>query len=148
MRLCLAVGGAEDRTSGTLYAGAPELTEEARTVRAGYRALPLLCGSLRHAPLAGAAPSHSGSISPSSRFMNCPIGVIRPPARRAARLVQLVPTPRRTGPRFHRPAKFQSMSTARAVTRLVPMMMGIVEVAALATSLARQRTVGVCQRAG
>jgi hypothetical protein len=33
MGLRLAVGGAEDRTSGTLYAGAPELTEEARTAR-------------------------------------------------------------------------------------------------------------------
>jgi hypothetical protein len=93
MRLCLALGGAEDRTSGTLYAGAPELTEEARTVRAGYRALPLLCGSLRHAPLAGAAPLAFWLDQSLISFMNCPIGVIRPPAPRAARLAQImVPT--------------------------------------------------------
>jgi hypothetical protein len=78
-----------------------------------------------------------------------PIGANTPTgAQHGSARAAMVPTPRRTGPRFHRPAKFQSMSTASAVTRLVPTMMGIVEVAALATSLARQRTVGVCQRAG
>jgi hypothetical protein len=78
--------------------------------------LPLLCGSLRRAPLAGAAPSHSGSINPSSRFMNCPMGALTP-IRRLARLGSSKHGPHmgRTVPRFHQPAESQSASTPRAV---------------------------------
>jgi hypothetical protein len=66
-------GGTEDR-SPTHYG--PELAKEAERRPAG--------GSLRRGPGAS-SPSHSGSINPSSRFMNCPMGALTP-IRRLARL--------------------------------------------------------------
>jgi hypothetical protein len=104
MGLCLALVG-EARTSDTLYAGGPELTEEARTAGVPTsRSSPPLRFTPSRAP-GGSSPLAFWLDQSLISFMNRPIGVIRPPTPVAARLAQIIgPHQGRTGPRFHRVA--------------------------------------------